>query len=71
MHEPPVSRRPKAAPASGMNRRLPEALDFYLQWHHIEGHTPATVRHYKKSSSSPSGSASVAAARQVLTKDLP
>jgi site-specific recombinase XerC len=36
------------APILGLSRRLPEVVLFYLQWHHIEGHTPATVNHYRK-----------------------
>ena len=30
-----------------MTNRLPELVDFYLKWHHIEGHTQATVKDYR------------------------
>ena len=37
----------KADSERSVTHRLPEVLDFYLQYHHIEGSTEATVRFYK------------------------
>ena len=33
---------------TGETNRFPDAVQFYLRWHRIEGHTPATARAYEK-----------------------
>ena len=44
---PPVLFGSKASSATGVTYRLPEVLNFHLQYHHGEGSTQATIRSYK------------------------
>ena len=46
MSVPAVIFGAERGPRSEMDQRLPEVLDFYVQYHHIEGHTEATQLHY-------------------------
>ena len=47
MHDSPVISEARRKPRSRVYRRLGDVLEFYLQYHHIEGSTQATVRFYK------------------------
>ena len=38
----------KAVPATRTSERLPDVLEFYLQYHYIEGSTPDTIKFYRK-----------------------
>ncbi len=38
----------KAGPATRTSERLPDVLEFYLQYHYIEGSTPDTIKFYRK-----------------------
>ena len=48
MSVPAVIFGAKRGPRSEVYQRLPEVLDFYLQYHHIEGSTEATISFYHR-----------------------
>ena len=48
MHDPAVIFGARRDSRLGVTQRLPEVLDFHLQYHSIEGSTQATLTFYRK-----------------------